>query len=127
MIYVVGTPVAAILSALTGWLSGMTSANAVLLGLLLGGMMAVDMGGPVNKSAYTFAVGAAGIGNLPADGGGDGRRHDAAAWAGAGDPDRQEPSSLPMSARPARPPAVLGLVLHHRRRDILSRPRTPCG
>jgi PTS system fructose-specific IIC component len=57
MIYVVGTPIAAILSALTGWLSGMTSANVVLLGLLLGGMMAVDMGGPVNKSAYTFAVG----------------------------------------------------------------------
>ncbi|GEO36003.1 hypothetical protein SAE02_01510 [Skermanella aerolata] len=57
MIYVVGTPIAAVLSALTGWLSGMTSANAVLLGLLLGGMMAVDMGGPVNKSAYTFAVG----------------------------------------------------------------------
>jgi fructose PTS system EIIBC or EIIC component len=57
MIYVVGAPIAAILPALTGWLSSMTSANAVLLGLLLGGMMAVDMGGPVNKSAYTFAVG----------------------------------------------------------------------
>ncbi|WP_158046008.1 fructose-specific PTS transporter subunit EIIC [Skermanella pratensis] len=57
MIYVVGTPIAAILSGLTAWLSGMTSANAVFLGLLLGGMMAVDMGGPVNKSAYTFAVG----------------------------------------------------------------------
>ncbi|EWY36984.1 PTS fructose transporter subunit IIBC [Skermanella stibiiresistens SB22] len=57
MIYVVGTPIAAILSGLTAWLSGMTSANAVFLGLLLGGMMAVDMGGPINKSAYTFAVG----------------------------------------------------------------------
>lgn len=57
MIYVVGTPIAAILSGLTTWLSGMTSTNAVFLGLLLGGMMAVDMGGPVNKSAYTFAVG----------------------------------------------------------------------
>ena len=64
MIYVVGTPVAAIMAALTTWLSGMRSTNAVLLGLLLGGMMAVDMGGPVNKSAYTFAVGLLAPGNL---------------------------------------------------------------
>ena len=35
----------------------MGSTNAVVLGLILGGMMAVDMGGPVNKAAYTFAVG----------------------------------------------------------------------
>jgi PTS system fructose-specific IIC component len=57
MIYVIGTPVAAIMAGLTGFLQGMTGANAVALGLLLGGMMAVDMGGPVNKAAYTFAVG----------------------------------------------------------------------
>lgn len=57
MVYVVGTPVAFLLSELTGFLQGMGSTNAVLLGLLLGGMMAVDMGGPVNKAAYTFAVG----------------------------------------------------------------------
>ncbi len=57
MIYVIGTPVRAIMAGLTDVLQGMGATNAVLLGLLLGGMMAVDMGGPVNKAAYTFAVG----------------------------------------------------------------------
>ena len=57
MIYAVGTPVAAVLSFLTEWLRGMQGANAVLLGLILGGMMAFDMGGPVNKAAYAFSVG----------------------------------------------------------------------
>lgn len=57
MIYVVGAPVKAIMDGLTGFLQGMGSTNAVILGLILGGMMAVDMGGPVNKAAYTFAVG----------------------------------------------------------------------
>ncbi len=57
MIYVVGTPVAAILSGLTQFLNNMGSTNAVLLGLLLGAMMCFDMGGPVNKAAYTFGVG----------------------------------------------------------------------
>ena len=57
MVYVFGTPVAAIMSGLTNFLENMGEANAVLLGLILGGMMAVDMGGPVNKAAYTFAVG----------------------------------------------------------------------
>jgi PTS system fructose-specific IIC component len=57
MIYVVGGPVKAIMDAMTQFLQGMGSTNAVILGLILGGMMAVDMGGPVNKAAYTFAVG----------------------------------------------------------------------
>ncbi|WP_420239854.1 fructose-specific PTS transporter subunit EIIC [Telmatobacter bradus] len=57
MIYVVGTPVRIALGALTAWLSGMQQGSALLLGLLLGGMMAFDMGGPVNKAAYTFSVG----------------------------------------------------------------------
>ena len=57
MIYVVGEPVAAILSALTTFLENMGSANAVLLGILLGAMMCFDLGGPVNKAAYTFGVG----------------------------------------------------------------------
>ncbi len=57
MIYVIGPPVAAALSALTGWLQGLGTGNAVLLGLIIGAMMAFDMGGPVNKAAYTFAVG----------------------------------------------------------------------
>lgn len=57
MIYVVGTPVAAALTFLTDWLTGMQGTSAVLLGLLLGAMMAFDMGGPVNKASYTFATG----------------------------------------------------------------------
>ncbi|WP_278427130.1 PTS fructose transporter subunit IIBC [Pantoea dispersa] len=57
MIYVVGKPVAGIMSALTSWLANMGTANAVLLGAILGGMMCTDMGGPVNKVAYAFGVG----------------------------------------------------------------------
>jgi len=57
MIYVVGVPVHAANVALTNWLQGLQAGNAVLLGLLLGLMMAFDMGGPVNKAAYTFSVG----------------------------------------------------------------------
>ncbi|GCE08998.1 PTS fructose-like transporter subunit IIB [Dictyobacter aurantiacus] len=57
MVYVIGTPVSLILAALTNWLKTMQGTNALLLGLLLGGMMAIDMGGPINKSAYTFSVG----------------------------------------------------------------------
>lgn len=57
MIYVIAPPVEIALNGLTSWLNGMQSANAVVLGLILGAMMAFDMGGPVNKAAYTFAVG----------------------------------------------------------------------
>jgi PTS system fructose-specific IIC component len=56
-LYVVAAPVKAIMDGLTGFLTGLTGANALLLGALLGGMMAVDMGGPVNKAAYAFSVG----------------------------------------------------------------------
>ena len=57
LVYVFGTPVKAILDGMTAFLENMGQTNAVILGLILGGMMAVDMGGPVNKAAYTFAVG----------------------------------------------------------------------
>ena len=57
MIYVVGGPVAKIMAGLTHWLANMGTANAVLLGAILGGMMCTDMGGPVNKVAYAFGVG----------------------------------------------------------------------
>jgi PTS system fructose-specific IIC component len=57
MIYVVAPPVHGINEALAAWLNGMRGANALLLGVVLGSMMAFDMGGPVNKAAYTFAVG----------------------------------------------------------------------
>ena len=57
MIYVIAPPVQALNQAMNGWLLGMRGANAALLGLVLGAMMAVDMGGPLNKAAYTFGVG----------------------------------------------------------------------
>ncbi|MGA4473588.1 fructose-specific PTS transporter subunit EIIC [Ectopseudomonas chengduensis] len=57
MIYLVGSPVAGMLAGLTAFLDGMGSTNAILLGVLLGGMMCVDLGGPINKAAYAFSVG----------------------------------------------------------------------
>jgi fructose PTS system EIIBC or EIIC component len=57
MIFVIAPPVQALNDAMNTWLNGMRGANAVYLGLILGAMMAFDMGGPVNKAAYTFAVG----------------------------------------------------------------------
>ncbi|UCO96859.1 PTS fructose-like transporter subunit IIB [Metapseudomonas lalkuanensis] len=57
MIYVVGKPVAGMLASLTHFLDNMGTSNAILLGLLLGGMMCVDLGGPINKAAYAFSVG----------------------------------------------------------------------
>lgn len=57
MIYIVGGPVAGIMSALTEFLTTMGSTNAILLGVVLGCMMCFDLGGPVNKAAYTFGVG----------------------------------------------------------------------
>ena len=56
MYYVVGAPTAQVLAAMTAWLQGMQGASALILGLILGGMMAVDMGGPINKAAYVFGT-----------------------------------------------------------------------
>lgn len=53
----VNIPMAAINTALNDFLNGLSGSSAVLLGLLVGGMMAVDMGGPVNKAAYVFGTG----------------------------------------------------------------------
>ena len=57
MIFVIGPPVHLINQGLTNFLKGLGTGNALLLGLIMGGMMAVDMGGPVNKAAYAVAVG----------------------------------------------------------------------
>ncbi|KAA5832057.1 fructose-specific PTS transporter subunit EIIC [Saccharopolyspora hirsuta] len=57
MFVVIGKPIALVMAALTAWLTGLSGANAALLGALLGAMIAFDMGGPINKVAYTFAVG----------------------------------------------------------------------
>lgn len=56
MLMVIGEPMAFVMSALTHWLKGLQTGSAVLLGAILGGMMAVDMGGPVNKAAYVFST-----------------------------------------------------------------------
>ncbi|UPM56241.1 PTS fructose transporter subunit IIABC [Gottfriedia acidiceleris] len=61
---VVNPPVTYLNSALTHWLSSLNGGNAVLLGLILGGMMAVDMGGPINKAAFTFGIAAIAANNF---------------------------------------------------------------
>ncbi|MCH8570494.1 fructose-specific PTS transporter subunit EIIC [Nesterenkonia sp. AY15] len=56
MLLVLGGPIAALTSGLENWLSGMTGSAAIVLGIVLGLMMCFDLGGPVNKVAYSFAV-----------------------------------------------------------------------
>lgn len=63
MITAVGQPIAAVTDAMTDWLNGLSGTNAVVLGALLGLMMALDMGGPVNKVAYTFGLASLTTGN----------------------------------------------------------------
>ncbi|MBJ9326334.1 PTS 2-O-a-mannosyl-D-glycerate transporter subunit IIABC [Citrobacter amalonaticus] len=58
MLFVVGEPVAWINNSLTAWLNGLSGANALLLGAILGFMCSFDLGGPVNKAAYAFCLGA---------------------------------------------------------------------
>lgn len=57
MVYIVGGPVSGVMSAMTDFLNNMGTSNAILLGVILGAMMCFDLGGPVNKAAYTFGVG----------------------------------------------------------------------
>jgi fructose PTS system EIIBC or EIIC component len=64
MLVVIGQPIAALQSGLTNWLEGLSGSNAILLGIILGLMMAFDMGGPVNKVAYAFGLAALASGNL---------------------------------------------------------------
>ena len=56
MIVVLGQPIASATEGLQAWLKGLQGTNAILLGIILGSMMAFDMGGPVNKAAYAFAI-----------------------------------------------------------------------
>jgi PTS system fructose-specific IIC component len=63
MIVVIGKPIASAQSSLTDWLNGLSGTNSVVLGALLGAMMAFDMGGPVNKVAYTFGLASLASGN----------------------------------------------------------------
>ena len=57
MIYVIGTPAAAMNTGISNWLDNLQEGSAIILGLVIGLMMAFDMGGPINKAAYTFGVG----------------------------------------------------------------------
>lgn len=57
MVYLINPPVAKIMAMLSDWLNSIGQTNAIILGAILGAMMCVDMGGPVNKAAYTFGVG----------------------------------------------------------------------
>ncbi len=56
MFVVLGPPLAALTTGLNNWLNGLSGANKVVLGIILGLMMAFDMGGPINKTAYSFAA-----------------------------------------------------------------------
>jgi PTS system mannosylglycerate-specific IIA component, Fru family (TC 4.A.2.1.3)/PTS system mannosylglycerate-specific IIB component, Fru family (TC 4.A.2.1.3)/PTS system mannosylglycerate-specific IIC component, Fru family (TC 4.A.2.1.3) len=58
MLFVVGEPVAWINNSLTAWLNGLSGTNALVLGAILGFMCSFDLGGPVNKAAYAFCLGA---------------------------------------------------------------------
>lgn len=55
--YIIGTPIAAINTAMNNFLTNMSGSNAIVLGLIIGLMMAFDMGGPVNKAVYAFGTG----------------------------------------------------------------------
>ena len=57
MYLLLGAPLAWVMSALQGWLMSMSGTSSLVLGLILGVMMASDLGGPINKAAYLFAVG----------------------------------------------------------------------
>ncbi|NTU26341.1 PTS transporter subunit EIIA [Bacillus tequilensis] len=63
MQFVINTPVAAFMNFLTNWLESLGTGNLVLMGIILGGMMAIDMGGPLNKAAFTFGIAMIDAGN----------------------------------------------------------------
>ncbi len=58
MLFVIGKPVAWLNQGLTDWLNGMSGTNALLLGAVIGLFVSFDLGGPVNKAAYAFCLGA---------------------------------------------------------------------
>jgi fructose-specific phosphotransferase system IIC component len=64
MLKVLGTPIAALMNSATAMLRGMSTGNSVLLALVLGAMIAFDMGGPVNKTAFFFGAAMIGQGNF---------------------------------------------------------------
>ncbi|MFG6147748.1 PTS 2-O-a-mannosyl-D-glycerate transporter subunit IIABC [Halobacillus sp. B23F22_1] len=64
MLFVIGEPLAFLNNGLISWLEGLSGGNAILLGAVIGAMVSFDLGGPVNKAAYTFCIGAMASGNI---------------------------------------------------------------
>jgi len=64
MLLVFGRPVAALNQLLLDWLNNLSGTNAILLGAIIGVMVSFDLGGPINKAAYTFCIGAMANGNF---------------------------------------------------------------
>ncbi|MCY7326225.1 MAG: fructose-specific PTS transporter subunit EIIC [Microbacteriaceae bacterium] len=64
MIVLLGGPIATLMGGLNDWLSSLTGVSAILLGVILGTMMCLDLGGPVNKVAYAFAVAGLAAGSI---------------------------------------------------------------
>jgi PTS system fructose-specific IIC component len=64
MLMLLGGPIALLMTGLSDWLSSLTGASAIVLGIILGVMMGFDLGGPVNKVAYAFAVAGLGAGSI---------------------------------------------------------------
>jgi PTS system fructose-specific IIC component len=89
LLLILGGPIAALTAALNDWLGGLSGASAIVLGLILGAMMSFDLGGPVNKVAYSFAV----------------------AGLGAGSPEDQAPWMIMGAVMAAGMVAPLGLAL----------------
>ncbi|PWJ95513.1 PTS system D-fructose-specific IIB component (F1P-forming) (Frc family) /PTS system D-fructose-specific IIC component (F1P-forming) (Frc family) [Oceanotoga teriensis] len=56
MIFVIGTPMTMLNESIETWLKSLTGTNAIILGVIIGLMMAIDMGGPINKAAYAFGI-----------------------------------------------------------------------
>ncbi|MBM7571043.1 PTS fructose transporter subunit IIABC [Aquibacillus albus] len=61
---IINPPLTTLYTGLSHWLEGLGNTNLVLLGIILGGMMAIDMGGPINKAAYTFGIAMLDAGNF---------------------------------------------------------------
>ena len=128
MLTLLGKPLAAVQSGLTDWLSGLSGANAILLGAILGLMMAFDMGGPVNKTAYVFAT--LNLTQAIADDNGPALQIMAAVMAAGMVP----PLAMALSSTDPAPEAVhrvragerqgrlaAGCLVHHRGRDPVRR------
>ncbi|WP_353948871.1 fructose-specific PTS transporter subunit EIIC [Sporolactobacillus sp. Y61] len=64
LMFLINQPISLFVTAMTQWLGGMGTGNLVILGLLLGGMMGVDLGGPFNKIAFTFGIAMISAGNF---------------------------------------------------------------